>query len=67
MGALALPAEGTVYLDAAAVIYSVEQIAPYDGLLAPLWQAANAAQFLVVSYVGMSVRSFIAARRARQG
>jgi predicted nucleic acid-binding protein len=49
VGELALPTAGMVYLDAAAVIYSVEQIAPYDGLLAPLWQAASAAQFVVVS------------------
>ncbi len=36
MGPLNLPASGAVYVDANCVIYSVEKIAPYADLLAPL-------------------------------
>ncbi len=42
MGALTLPASGSVYVDANAVIYAVEKIEPYASLLEPLWQAAKA-------------------------
>ena len=42
MGSLTLPTHGVVYFDTSAVIYSVEKIAPYDGLLLP----AEAAQLL---------------------
>jgi predicted nucleic acid-binding protein len=38
-----------VYLDTNAIIYSVEKIAPYDGLLLPMWAAARAGTFTVVS------------------
>ena len=49
MGSLTLPTAGLVYLDTDAIIYSVEQIAPYWPLLQPLWEAAQRGAFLVVS------------------
>ena len=49
MGSLILPASGPVYLDTNGFIYSVERIEPYGTLLAPMWQAAQAGQFQVVS------------------
>lgn len=44
-----LPASGTVYLDADALIYTVERIAPYWTLLEPLWHAAQVGTFVVLS------------------
>ena len=41
MGQLTLPASGSVYIDADAVIYSVEKIEPYWTLLQPMWSAAR--------------------------
>ena len=35
MGSLILPAGGSVYVDANVIIYSVERVEPYSGLLAP--------------------------------
>jgi len=49
MGALSLPASGAVYIDANCIIYAVERVPPYDGILAPLWQAAAAGQLSVIS------------------
>ena len=49
MGSLTLPTAGLVYLDTDAIIYSVEQIAPYWSLLQPLWEAAQRGSFLVIS------------------
>ena len=49
MGTLTLPATGPIYLDASALIYSVERIEPYCTLLAPVWQQAQAGQFTIVS------------------
>ena len=37
MGPLILPSGGSVYIDANAIIYSVERVEPYHGLLAPMW------------------------------
>ena len=45
MGALTLPSRGSVYIDANAIIYSVERIEPYRELLAPMWQEARAGRF----------------------
>lgn len=42
MGSLTLPACGTVYVDAMAVIYSVELSSDYWPLLEPMWLAALA-------------------------
>ena len=38
MGRLILPDSGLIYLDANCLIYTVEHISPYDGLLQPVWQ-----------------------------
>ena len=48
MGALALPASGTVYLDANGFIYSIERIDPYRALLDILWQTVSTGQITVV-------------------
>ena len=48
MGQIALPRHGAIYLDASAIIYSVERIDPYFTILAPAWRQAEAGQFLVV-------------------
>lgn len=42
MGSLTLPAGGAVYVDAMAVIYTVERFPDYWPLLEPLWLAAQA-------------------------
>jgi len=49
MGRLALPIFGSVYLDSNCFIYSVEKIEPYNTLLKPMWVAAKANQFEIVS------------------
>jgi hypothetical protein len=49
VGSLTLPAAGTVYIDANTTIYSVEKIEPYWTLLQPMWVAAQAGYFLIVS------------------
>ena len=48
MGPLMLPAGGPVYIDANAIIYSVERVEPYGRLLAPMWQA-RAGRFTLAS------------------
>ena len=50
MGQLTLPASGSVYIDADAVIYSVEKIEPYWTLLQPMWWAAKAGQFAIIGH-----------------
>ena len=49
MGSLTLPTVGSVYIDANAIIYSVERIEPYRELLAPMWQEARAGRFTLAS------------------
>ena len=49
MGTLTLPASGSVYIDANAVIYSVERIEPYHGLLIPMWEEARSGRFSLAS------------------
>ena len=49
MGSLTLPTGGAVYIDANAIIYSVERIEPYRELLAPMWQEARAGRFALAS------------------
>jgi predicted nucleic acid-binding protein len=49
MGALALPNNGSVYLDANSFIYSVERIDPYKAILDTLWQAITVRQLTVVT------------------
>jgi predicted nucleic acid-binding protein len=49
MGSLILPTAGLVYVDANAVIYSVEKHPVYGPLLEPVWQAARPGGVEVVS------------------
>ena len=49
MGALTLPASGTIYLDANGFIYSVERIDPYRSVLDTLWLTVSAGQIKVVT------------------
>jgi hypothetical protein len=49
VGALTLPVAGPVYLDATAFIYAVETVEPYCTVLAPLWAAAQAGRFEIVT------------------
>ena len=49
MGPLILPTGGLVYVDANAIIYSVERVEPYHGLLAPMWESARAGRFTLAS------------------
>jgi len=42
MGSLSLPASGTIYVDTAPIIYSVERHPDYEFLLLPLWTEADA-------------------------
>lgn len=49
MGSLALPPSGLVYVDTMTVIYAVEKIEPYKSFLDPLWLAAQAEQFSLVT------------------
>ena len=49
MGSLTLPTGGLVYIDANAVIYSVEHVEPYSSLLAPMWEGARAGRFTLAS------------------
>ncbi|MYC37626.1 MAG: type II toxin-antitoxin system VapC family toxin [Chloroflexi bacterium] len=49
MGLLELPSNGPVYLDASVFIYSVERIQPYQALIEPIWEQAQAGRFTVVS------------------
>ena len=65
MGSLELPSNGPVYLDASAFIYSVERIEPYQALIEPMWQQAQAGQFTVVS--SELVVSEILVRPLREG
>lgn len=65
MGLLGIPSSGPVYLDASAFIYSVERIEPYQALIEPIWQRAQAGQFTVVS--SELVVSEILVRPLREG
>ncbi len=49
MGPLMLPTGGPVYVDANAIIYSVERVEPYRTLLAPMWEAARVGRFTLAS------------------
>ena len=49
MGPLTLPTAGSVYIDANAIIYSVERVEPYRELLAPVWEEAGAGRFTLAS------------------
>ena len=45
MGPLILPPGGPIYVDANAIIYSVERIEPYRSLLMPMWEEAKVGRF----------------------
>ena len=49
MGVITLPASGQVYLDANPIIYTVEKHPIYGPLLQPLWAAAQANTFEVIT------------------
>ena len=49
MGPLILPPDGSVYVDANAIIYSVERVEPYHGLLAPMWEEVRAGRFTLAN------------------
>ena len=49
MGSLTLPTSGLVYTDAQIAIYSVDRHPVYAPVCDPLWQAAQAGAFTVVS------------------
>ena len=49
MEPLILPTGGPAYVDANAIIYSVERVEPYRSLLAPMWEAARAGRFTLAS------------------
>ena len=49
MGPLILPTGGLVYVDANAIIYSVERVEPYSNLLAPMWEEVRAGRFTLGS------------------
>ncbi len=49
VGSLTLPGGGLIYLDANALIYSVERVEPYRTLLSPMWRAAEEGDVTVAS------------------
>jgi predicted nucleic acid-binding protein len=49
VGSLTLPPNGTVYVDANALIYSVEKVPDYWPILEPLWEALDAGKIRVAS------------------
>jgi len=49
MEPLILPTGGSVYVDANAIIYSVERVEPYHDLLSPMWEEASAGRFTLAS------------------
>jgi predicted nucleic acid-binding protein len=49
MGTLSLPASGSVYVDANAVIFAVEKIKPYAQVLDSLWMKANAGDLRIIT------------------
>ena len=49
MGALTLPASGLVYIDTMTLIYTVERFPAYWPLLEPMWLAAGAGTFEIIS------------------
>lgn len=49
MGQIALPSSGLIYVDACALIYSVERVEPYCSCLTPLWRALKDRQVSVVT------------------
>ena len=48
-GPLTLPTAGSVYIDANAIVYSMERIEPYRKLLVPMWEEAGSGRFALAS------------------
>ena len=49
MGPLTLRRTGLVYIDSSGLIYSVERVEPYRGLLEPMWQETQDGNLTIVS------------------
>ena len=49
MEPLILPIGGSVYIDANAIIYSVERVEPYRSVLASMWEEARAGRLTLAS------------------
>jgi predicted nucleic acid-binding protein len=49
VGPLNLPASGSVYLDANAIIYSYELVEPYRTLLEPVWLGAGPQSYSIIT------------------
>jgi predicted nucleic acid-binding protein len=67
VGPLSIPPGGPIYLDTNCIIYSVERIAPYAGLLLPVWQGASAGDFLLVTSSIALLEVLVAPLRAGDG
>ena len=65
MGPLILPSGGSVYIDANAIIYSVERVEPYRGLLAPMWEEARGGRFTLASSELVALETLV--RPLREG
>ena len=65
MGPLILPTGGAVYVDANAIIYSVERVEPYRSLLAPMWEEAKAGRFTLASSELVALETLV--RPLREG
>ena len=59
MAPLALPLPGMVYIDANALIYSVERVEPYRTLLEPMWQEAQHGNLTIVSSPVLVVEALV--------
>ena len=49
MGRLILPASGPIYIDANSAIYRIEQIEPFASASAPLWEALQDRNIVIVT------------------
>lgn len=63
MGPLILPSGGSVYIDANAIIYSIERVESYRGLLAPMWEDARAGRFTLAGSDLVALETLIRPRR----
>ena len=59
MAPLVLPLAGFVYIDANALIYSVERVEPYRTLLEPMWQEAQDGNLTIVSSPVLVVEALV--------
>lgn len=65
MAPLVLPLAGLVYIDANALIYSVERVEPYRTLLEPMWQEAQDDNLTIVSSPVLVVEALVKPLRDR--